>query len=148
MGNKNLTYGQRLDNLQLLSLESARMESDLSTAFKLIDGKMGISVEDVGLSLCHGITRGGGFRLQQECPASVLLQSLFIYRVSLLFNSLRLQLLYLLERISDSGVLKLIVRILIDTYYLFMFQDFRTFFLIVCFNFLENFKFSLWRKMP
>ena len=39
VGNKSLTYGQRLDNLQLLSLESARMECDLLTAFKLIRGK-------------------------------------------------------------------------------------------------------------
>ena len=34
-------------------------------------GKIRISVEDVGLHLCHGITRGGGFRLQQGSPAKL-----------------------------------------------------------------------------
>ena len=42
---------------------------------------MGISAEDVGLHLYHDVTRGGGFRLLQECPASALFQSLFKYRV-------------------------------------------------------------------
>ena len=42
------------------------MECDSLTAFKLIHGKMGISAEDVGLRLCHGVIRGGGFRLQQD----------------------------------------------------------------------------------
>ena len=55
--------------------------NQLLTAFKLIHGKMGISVEDVGIHLCHGVTRDGGFRLQQECPASALLQSFFKHRV-------------------------------------------------------------------
>ena len=53
--NKNLTFGQRLDSLQQLSLESARMECVLLTAFKLIHrkiGKIGISAENVGLYLC------------------------------------------------------------------------------------------------
>ena len=90
---EDLEAVQRLDNLQLLSLESARWERDLLTAFKLIHGKMEIYVEDVGLHLCHCFTRGGGFRLQQEYPASALLQSLFKYGVSSLWNSLPLNIL-------------------------------------------------------
>ena len=54
---------------------------------------MEISVEDVGLHLCYCFTRGGGFRLQQEYTASALLQSLFKYEVSSLWNSLPLNIL-------------------------------------------------------
>ena len=69
------------------------MECDLLTAFKLIHCKMGISSEDVDLHMCHDVTQGGGFRLQQECPASVLLKSFFKYRVPSSWNSLPLNIL-------------------------------------------------------
>ena len=31
---------------------------------------MGIIADDIDLHMRHGVIRGGGFRLQQECPAS------------------------------------------------------------------------------
>jgi hypothetical protein len=67
-GQAQLSYGARLRNLSLLSLESQRMQADLIAVYKIRHGLAGISLEDAGLSLCVGNTRGGGVRLQQQRP--------------------------------------------------------------------------------
>ena len=46
IGGRGKSYGERLQQFDLLSLESHRSEQDSLTVFKLIHGPQGISLED------------------------------------------------------------------------------------------------------
>ena len=85
---RNCSYGERLCNLSLLSLESQRIETDLITAYKLIHSMMGISTEEAGLALSISNTRGGGICLQQKFAASVSIASHFKFRAVAEWNFL------------------------------------------------------------
>ena len=60
VGSRDKSYGDRLQRCDLLSLEFCRIERDMHTVFKLINGLHGITLEDAGLSPCNAITRGVG----------------------------------------------------------------------------------------
>ena len=87
-GMKNCSYGTRLRNLSLLSLESQREYTDLITVYKLIHGMMGVSLDDTGLKLSSNCTRSGGTRLQQLEPTTTLCASRFKFRAASMWNSL------------------------------------------------------------
>ena len=89
-GQRNATYEQRLHNLQMLSLESSRFEADMITVFKLLHGLIGISPNDVGLTLCTNNTRAGGLRLQQQHIRTYATANLFMFRAAREWNCLPL----------------------------------------------------------
>ena len=64
VGSRDISYGDRLQRCDLLSLESRRIERDMHIVFKLIRGLLGIYFEDVGLKMCNSITRGSGVHLK------------------------------------------------------------------------------------
>ena len=88
VGQAQLSYGARLSDLSLLSLEAQRQLTDYVTVYKLRHGLMGITLDDVGLSLSTNNTRGGGVRLQQRQTVSVASASLFKFRAPIAWNSL------------------------------------------------------------
>jgi hypothetical protein len=88
LGLRNVTYGERLQRLELLSLELSRIESDVITVYKLIHGLMGINLKDAGLVLNSGVTRGGGLKLQQRHTRNNVTASFFMYRAPCEWNSL------------------------------------------------------------
>ena len=55
---RKCSYGERLRNLSLLSLEARRMESDMIIVYKLIHNLMGITLADAGLTISRSNTRG------------------------------------------------------------------------------------------
>ena len=59
-GLRGYSYGERLRNLSLLSLESQRQMADYLTIYKIIHKQMGISLQDAGLNLSTINTREGG----------------------------------------------------------------------------------------
>ena len=89
-GQRNATYEQRLHNLQMLSLESSRFEADMITVFKVLHGLIGISPNDVGLTLCTNNTRAGGLRLQQQHIRTYATANLFMFRAAREWNCLPL----------------------------------------------------------
>ena len=87
-GQQRSTYGQRLQSLNILSLESHRIELDMITVYKLFHGLMGITPEQAGLHMSSNNVRSGMVRLEQPCARTVRMQSLFMFRVPSLWNSL------------------------------------------------------------
>lgn len=87
-GQAQLSYATRLTNLSLLSLESQRRLSDYVTIYKLCHNMLGVTLNDVGLSLSANNTRGGGLRLQQHHTTSVSSASHFKYRAGTMWNAL------------------------------------------------------------
>ena len=87
---RDLTYGQRLNHLSLLSLESQRYMMDLIVTYRLIHDLLDISLSDVVLRICTNNTRGDGLRLQQQHTTLVTTAALFQYRAAKLWNSLPL----------------------------------------------------------
>ena len=92
-GQRHLSYGQRLSNLSLLSLESTRIEADMILVYKILHGLMDITPEDAGLNLCKSNTRGGGLRLLQPRASTAAAASLFPSRASSQWNSLPLDII-------------------------------------------------------
>ena len=82
------TYGQRSFDLDLLSLESARVKADLVTVYKLIHNMLGLTLSEAGLQLCASNTRAKGLRLQSLRASSAAAASLFKFRVPRLWNDL------------------------------------------------------------
>jgi hypothetical protein len=87
-GQSQCTYGRRLHNLSLLSLESQRLHADLLTVHRLRHNGMDMSLEDAGLCVSSSNTRGGGVKLVHLRPTSVAAASHFNYRAASLWNSL------------------------------------------------------------
>ena len=85
---KNSSYSHSLSCLNLLSLESHRIEADLIIVFKLIHNQIGISLSDAGLCLSANNTRSGTLRLEQSCARSARVSSLFKFRATRFWNSL------------------------------------------------------------
>ena len=87
-GQQRSTYGQRLQSLNILSPESHRIELDMIIVYKLFHGLMGITPEQAGLHMSLNNVRSGVVRLEQPCAWTVRMQSLFMFRVPSLWNSL------------------------------------------------------------
>ena len=79
---------QRLQSLNILSLESHRIELDMITVYELFHGLMGITPEQAGLHMSSNNVRSGVMRLEQPFARTVRMQSLFTFRVPSLWNSL------------------------------------------------------------
>ena len=62
-GYRSLSYEERLLNTSVISLEDKRFYVDLVFTFKCIHNLSGCSLDDIGLSLVEGRTRGAGLRL-------------------------------------------------------------------------------------
>ena len=80
-GQQRSTYVQRLQNLNILSLESHRIELDMITVYKLFHGLMGITPEQAGFHMSSNNVRSGVVHLEQPCARTVRMQSLFMFRV-------------------------------------------------------------------
>ena len=80
-GQGKTIYGERLQQFDLLSLESRRSEQDMLTVFKLIYGLQDVSLEDAGLSLSKSNTRGGCVRLLRDHIENMTTSMLFKFRV-------------------------------------------------------------------
>ena len=52
------------------------------TVFKVLHGLIGISPNDVGLTLCTNNTRAGGLRLQQQHIRTYATANLFMFRAA------------------------------------------------------------------
>ena len=90
VGSRDKSYGDRLQRCDFLSLESRRIERDMHTIFKLIQGLHGITLEDADLSLCNSITRESGVRLKRGHVINNSICNLFKYRALQQWNSLPL----------------------------------------------------------
>jgi ribonuclease P/MRP protein subunit RPP40 len=87
-GERNRSYGQRLADLDLLSLESCRVLYDLITVYKILHHQLDITPNEAGLIVNSGATRGGGLRLQQQHVISSNIANLFKFRVAHMWNSI------------------------------------------------------------
>lgn len=89
-GFKDMPYGDRLQQLGILSLESSRLEADMITVYKLMHGLIGIKLKEAGLQMCCNNTRGGGLRLRPLVAHNMAAAAMFKYRVPTVWNSLPL----------------------------------------------------------
>jgi hypothetical protein len=85
---KGLSYGLRLRNLEMLSLEAKRAELDAVTVYKLQHNMVGLRLDEAGLSININNTRGGGTRLMQQHVSTVKAASYFKHRAASLWNSI------------------------------------------------------------
>jgi hypothetical protein len=73
-GERNRSYGQRLADLDLLSLEPCRvLLYDIITVYKILHHQLDITPNEAGLIVNTGATRSGGLRLQQQHVISSLI---------------------------------------------------------------------------
>ena len=77
-----------------MSLKDRRFCADLVFTFKCIRKLSGCSLDDIGLSLVEGRTRGAGVRLVQRHHRTAKAASLLKNRVSSAWNSLPLNITY------------------------------------------------------
>ena len=89
-GYSSLSYEERLRNTSVMSLEDKHFYADLVFTFKCIHKLSGCSLDDIGLSLVDGRTRGAGVRLSQRHHRTAKAASLFKNRVFRAWNSLPL----------------------------------------------------------
>ncbi len=87
-GEQNRSYGQRLADLDLLSLESCRILSDLVTVYKILHHQLGIMPYKAGLRVSPCATRSGGLRLQQQHVLASGVDNLFKFRVTHTWNAI------------------------------------------------------------
>ena len=87
-GLQGLTYVQRLDKLNLESLELRRLKADLCQAFKILKGHDRLDKQDFFVSAA-GITRGHEYKVRVPLYSSQLFRSTFSYRVAKVWNSLK-----------------------------------------------------------
>ena len=73
-----------------MSLEDKRFYADLVFTFKCIHNLSGCSLDDIGLSLVEGRTRGARVRLSQRHHRTAKAAALFKNRVPRAWNSLPL----------------------------------------------------------
>ena len=81
------TKGKRLRYLPLLSLESQCELTDYIMIYKLCHNMIGITLENVGLSLSTNNSRGCGLRLKQQNNGTVISASRFKFRALSAWNS-------------------------------------------------------------
>jgi hypothetical protein len=87
-GEAKRSYGQRLFDTGLLSLESERLKLDLITIYKIIHQRIGISMSEAGLTLRASNTRGGGWRLQHPIAVTSAVGASFKFRAPRQWESL------------------------------------------------------------
>ena len=63
-GLSELSYSDRLRHLELLYLVLTHIEADLITTFKIVHNLIGVSLNDVGLSLNRNKTRRAGRKFE------------------------------------------------------------------------------------
>jgi hypothetical protein len=86
---RNIPYAQRLRKLNIRSLESARLESDLVLVYKILHNLVDVTPESVGLYLSNSSrTRSAGVKLQHLLPRSSAIAAKFMFRVPPIWNSL------------------------------------------------------------
>jgi len=64
-GMEHLSYGERLRELGLFSLERRRLQADLTAAFQCLEGAYKKVREGLFTSACSDKTRGNGFKLEE-----------------------------------------------------------------------------------
>ena len=85
---KGLTYSQRINFLGIQTLERRRLENDLVTCFKILNGFLSGPPEAYGLSLSKRRSRGHSLKLAMEQPKVDARKFYFSYRVARPWNSL------------------------------------------------------------
>jgi hypothetical protein len=84
---QQLSYDDRLSQLQVLSLQDLRKYADMCTVFKLLHGDADTAA-DCGLFVTESHTRGGGVKLIQQRAKNRVTSSLFACRAPSMWNSL------------------------------------------------------------
>ena len=87
-GLHDVPYADRLLHLNLQSLRSRRVLSDLIIMYKIIHGMIDIQLSDIGLSINANITRAAGYKLVLPYPRTNMLKSSFAYRTGSMWNML------------------------------------------------------------
>ena len=62
----NLTYSQRLEDVDLFSVEGRLLRADVIKCWKIFHSKCGISTEDILVLALSGVTRGHRFKITHE----------------------------------------------------------------------------------
>ena len=83
----NLTYEQRLAELELLTLEQRREQGDLITIYRIMKGKECLDREDL-LKMDRGKTRGHAMKLKKDNYRRDLKKNSFPHRVIDICNKL------------------------------------------------------------
>ena len=87
-GMANLSYEQRLLQLNTTTLEHARVDADLLFLFRTIHGLHGVNLNTIGLQLSPNNERRGCCRQLQPHPITNSVGNLFLFRSARLWNSL------------------------------------------------------------
>jgi len=88
-GLENLTYGDRLQILGLITLEKRRLHADLAFCFKVVRGFIPCNIFDYGLVRSHNVsTRGHIFKLQIQPSFTNSHKYAFGRRIVPVWNSL------------------------------------------------------------
>ena len=85
---KNLTYCQRLSELQLDSLELRRVRLDLTYAYKILLGLVEINLYDTFQLRTNTTSRGHKYKLSQRTSSTNSRHNFFVNRVTRIWNSL------------------------------------------------------------
>jgi hypothetical protein len=87
-GMRQMSYNDRLNKLEALSLSNRRIYADMIFTYKAIHGLVNCSASDFGLSLVSSITRGHGVLLKQLRATTRSCATLFACRGPSVWNKL------------------------------------------------------------
>ena len=87
-GFENLTYSQRLKDVDLFSVKGWLLRADVIKCWKIFQSKCEISPEDIFVTARSGITRGNYFMVDHECFSLDCRRRSIALRVAHTWNSL------------------------------------------------------------
>jgi hypothetical protein len=85
---KGMAYAERLNVLNIPSLELRRLRADLIFCYKILHGQVAGSPENYGLTILNGSTRGHDMKLYHEHARVDARRNFFSFRISDAWNSL------------------------------------------------------------
>ena len=84
----NISYSDRLTALACTTLSAVWMKVAMLLVFKILHGLIDVDPVAVGLKLRQGRTRGSGVLLEHQCACNRRVNSLFAYRVPLIWETI------------------------------------------------------------
>jgi ribonuclease P/MRP protein subunit RPP40 len=85
---RDCSYGERLQRLNMVTLQDRRRKADLMIAYKILHGHYDIPPDSVGISLSKLDTRGGGSNLTVHRASSTKISRSFYYRIASEWNAM------------------------------------------------------------
>lgn len=85
---RDCSYGERLQRLNMVTLQDRRRKADLMIAYKILHGHYDIPPDSVGISLSKLDTRGGGSNLTVHRASSTKISRSFYYRIASKWNAM------------------------------------------------------------